>query len=87
MDLGEVNILHVVRAIVVADLSSRPIDTFDLNDLAALDLAGEGYWNVSLVRHAEAARVGRLLAIRMPSVLDKITGQPGEIGEKLRKIT
>ena len=74
VDLGEIDILHVVRAIVVADLSPRPIDTFDLDDLTALDLAGKGYWKAALVRHAEAAIVAGVLAIRMPSVLDKIMG-------------
>ena len=43
VDLGEVDILHVVRAIVVADLSPCPVDTFDLDDLAALDLSGKGH--------------------------------------------
>ena len=71
VDLGEVDILHIVRAIVVADLPPRPVDTFDLDDLAALDLAGKGHWKAALVGHAEAAIVVGLLAVGMPSVLDK----------------
>ena len=49
VDFGEVDVLHVVRAIVVADLAPRPIDTFDLDDLAALDLPCKGYWKAALV--------------------------------------
>lgn len=37
MDLGEVDVAHVVRAIIVADLSARPIYAFDLDDFIVLD--------------------------------------------------
>ena len=41
VDLGEIDIFHVVCTIVVADLSSRPIDAFNLDNLAILDLAAK----------------------------------------------
>lgn len=30
VDLGQVDVLHVVGAVVVADLAARPVDAFDL---------------------------------------------------------
>ena len=45
MDLRQIDILHVVRAIVVSNLSSSPINAFYLDDLAVLDGAGEGDWS------------------------------------------
>ena len=41
MDLGEIDVLHVVCGVIVANLSSSPIDTLDLHNLAIFDLAGE----------------------------------------------
>jgi hypothetical protein len=42
VDLSEINILHVVGAIIVADLATSPIQTFDLHNLAVLDGTAEG---------------------------------------------
>lgn len=39
---GEIDVPHVVGAVVVADLAARPVDAFDLDDLAVFDGAGEG---------------------------------------------
>lgn len=39
MDLGEVDLGHVFRRVIVANLSSSPIDALDLDGLAILDLA------------------------------------------------
>jgi hypothetical protein len=44
VDLSEINVLHVVGAVIVADLATRPIQTFDLHNLAVLDGTAEGYW-------------------------------------------
>ena len=44
MDLREVDVLHVVGAVVVADLTACPVDAFDLDDFPIFDLAGEGDW-------------------------------------------
>lgn len=41
VDLGQVNVLHVVCAVVVADLPTGPVKTFDLDRLAVLNGAGE----------------------------------------------
>jgi len=42
MHPGEIDGLHVVGAVVVADLAARPVQAFDLDDLAVLDGAGKG---------------------------------------------
>lgn len=42
VDLGQVDILHVVRRIVVFDLATSPVDAFDLNRLAIFNGAAEG---------------------------------------------
>ena len=42
MDLSQIDVLHIVRAVVVADLSTGPVDAFDLYNLAVLDCAAEG---------------------------------------------
>ena len=44
MDLREVDVLHIIGAIIVADLSAGPVDAFDLDDLAVFDLACKGNW-------------------------------------------
>lgn len=41
VDLGQVDVLHVVCAVVVADLSTGPVKTFDLDRLAVFDGACE----------------------------------------------
>jgi hypothetical protein len=41
MDLGEVDVLDVVGAVVVADLPAGPIDAFDFDDFVGRD-AGDG---------------------------------------------
>lgn len=40
--LRQVDILHVVCAIVVLNLATRPIDTFNLDNLPISDFASEG---------------------------------------------
>jgi len=43
VDLGQVNVLHIIGAVVILDLPARPVDTLDLDDLAVLDGAVEGH--------------------------------------------
>ena len=43
VDLGEIDVLHIVRAIVVADLPSCPIYALDLEDFSILDFGRK--WN------------------------------------------
>ena len=43
VDLGEIDVLHVVRAIVVADLPSCPINTLDLEDFSIFNFGRK--WN------------------------------------------
>lgn len=38
MDLREIDILHVVRRVIVFDLSSRPVQTLNLDDFIVGDL-------------------------------------------------
>jgi len=42
VDPRKINVSNVVRAVVVADLSTSPVDTLDLDDLVVLDGAAEG---------------------------------------------
>ena len=42
MDFGQVDILDVVCAIVVLDLTARPVHAFNLDRFAILDRAGNG---------------------------------------------
>ena len=43
VDLGKVDILYVVCAVVVLDLTTCPVNTLNLNNLVVLDLSCEGY--------------------------------------------
>ena len=43
VDLGEVDVFHIVRAVIVSNLSSRPINTLDLDDLTTLNFGSKGY--------------------------------------------
>lgn len=45
VDLGQIDILHVVRAIVISNLPARPVHAFNLDDLAVLDRSVEGDWD------------------------------------------
>ncbi len=49
MNLGQINILHVISAVIVPNLSSSPIDAFNLDDLSILDRATEGNYPLSMV--------------------------------------
>lgn len=42
VNLGEVDVLHIVRAVIVANLSSCPIDTLHLEDFPIFNFGGEG---------------------------------------------
>lgn len=37
VDLGEIDVLHVVGAVVIADLTAGPVDAFDFDHLAILN--------------------------------------------------
>jgi hypothetical protein len=39
VDLGEVHITHVIGAVIVTDLATSPVYTFDLDDFVVLDCA------------------------------------------------
>ena len=43
MDLGEIDVLHIVGTVVVPNLSSGPVYAFNLDNLPVLDLFRE--WN------------------------------------------
>ena len=49
VDLGQVNRLHVVRAVIVADLTARPVDAFDLDDFVVFDGSVDGVVGVPAV--------------------------------------
>ena len=34
MNLGQIDVLHVIGAVIILDLPACPVDTFDLDDLA-----------------------------------------------------
>lgn len=42
MNFGKINIADVVCGVIIANLTTRPVEAFDLNDFAVLDGAGEG---------------------------------------------
>ena len=42
VDLCKVDILHIISAIVVADLAAGPVNTFDLYDFAVFNCTGKG---------------------------------------------
>lgn len=49
VNLGQVYILHVISAVVVPNLSSSPVDTFNFDNLSVLDRATEGNYLLSAV--------------------------------------
>ena len=42
MDPSQVDILHIVGAVIVLDLAACPIETFDFDHLVVLDRSAEG---------------------------------------------
>ena len=42
VNLGQVDVLHVIRAVIVANLATSPIHAFDLDNLTGFDFACEG---------------------------------------------
>ncbi len=43
VNLGQVDVSHIICAVVVSNLSTRPVYTFDLDNLVVLDRAAERY--------------------------------------------
>ncbi len=41
VDFGQVDVLHVICTVIVANLSSCPINAFNLNDFSILDFGSE----------------------------------------------
>lgn len=49
MDPGQVDILHIIGAIIILDLAACPIETFNFDHLVVLDRSAEGdYGGVSI---------------------------------------
>lgn len=42
MDLGEIDVQHVVGGVVVADLAACPVEAFDFDGFVVVDFAAEG---------------------------------------------
>lgn len=66
MNLGKVDILDVVCAVIVADLTTGPVNTFDLDYFAVLDSASEG--NCGMLDQRPLERNARC-TVWVPSVL------------------
>lgn len=43
VDLGQINVLHVICAVIVANLTTGPIHALDLDNFSVFDLFSEGY--------------------------------------------
>ena len=41
VNLGQIDVLHVICTVIVANLTSCPINAFNLNDFSILDFGGE----------------------------------------------
>lgn len=63
VNLGQVDVLHVVGTIVVLDLAASPVDAFDLDELAVIDFAVEGDCSISTSNSMGRARWSRDLVI------------------------
>jgi hypothetical protein len=50
VDLGQVDVLHVICTVVVLDLSARPIQAFDLDGLSVLNCTAERDWDRQSVK-------------------------------------
>ena len=70
MDLGEVDIAHVIGAVVVADLPTCPIHAFDLDDFIVLNGADGG--DCVLLVHCWARRRGGF-TVGVPTVLEDVS--------------
>lgn len=57
MDLSQINVLHIIGAVVVLDLAACPVDALDFNDLTVLDGSTEGHWIMGSIE--ETKLVGR----------------------------
>jgi len=68
VDLGQVDVFHVVGAVIVADLSASPVYTLDLDDFVVLDCAVSGDCE-SKLSSSNCLTIRSLLTIRMPAVL------------------
>ena len=43
VDLGQVDIQHIICTVIISNLAASPVHAFDLHDLAILDGSTEGY--------------------------------------------
>lgn len=70
VDPSQIDGSHVVYAVVVADLTTSPVQALDLDDFAILDLAGKGDY-LLLDRSWMRAIGGR--TVRVPSILQRVS--------------
>ena len=71
VNLGQVDVLHVICTVIVANLSSCPINTFNLNDFSILDFGSEWDCGRSQWQSRELWQVR--FTVRMPSVLQIVS--------------
>lgn len=56
MDLGEVDVMDVVCAIIIANLAAGPVEAFDFDRLPAFNLANRGDWTWSQTPNTATAK-------------------------------
>jgi hypothetical protein len=49
MYASQINVEHVIRRVIISDLTASPIDTLNLDDLSVLDRATEWYVGVPAI--------------------------------------
>src|ERR1700723_2560324 len=45
VDFCQVDVLHIIGAIIVLDLAARPIEALNLNNFTILNGSAEGHWH------------------------------------------
>lgn len=72
MNLCEVDILHIVRAVIVANLSSCPIDALNLEDFPVFDFSREGDWRRG---QWQLGKIGEGSLCRLDAIYSEEEGQ------------
>ena len=71
MDLGQIDVLHVIGTVIVLDLPTCPVDAFDLDDLAIFygSIEGDYIFRESMAYGWRGLWVRDRHTVGMPSIL------------------
>ena len=84
VNLGEVDVLHIVRAVVVANLSSCPVYALHLEDFSIFNFGrkgncSRGQWQLGRIVEGRSCRLDAICSIESQCVFNKCLDTPTDM--------